>query len=72
MNSEEASVSSIPRQIQEVSMGREVEICVICAWRATCQKKFSISGKQIRCPDFVKDVSIKEKPEKEEKKEGKE
>lgn len=36
-------------------------ICAICAWRATCQKKFSISGKDIKCADFVKDVSIKVK-----------
>ncbi len=35
-------------------------ICIICAYRATCQKKFSISGKDMHCPDFVKDVSIKE------------
>ncbi len=40
-------------------MSEKVEICSICAWRATCQKKFSISGKDIRCPDFVRDVSIK-------------
>jgi hypothetical protein len=38
-------------------------ICVICAWRATCQKKFSISGRDVKCADFVKDVSIKEKKE---------
>lgn len=38
----------------------KVEICAVCAWRATCQKKFSISGKDIRCPDFVRDISIKE------------
>ncbi len=44
-----------------------VEICAVCAWRATCQKKFSISGKDIRCPDFVRDVSIKEEDRKEEK-----
>ncbi len=37
-------------------------ICAICAWKATCQKKFSLSGKDIKCPDFVKDVSIKSKP----------
>ncbi|MBC8414088.1 MAG: hypothetical protein ISR96_05545 [Nitrospira sp.] len=36
------------------------ESCVICAWRATCQKKFSVSGKDIRCPEFSRDVSIKE------------
>ncbi len=49
-----------------------VEICAICAWRATCQKKFSISGKDIRCPDFVRDVSIKseDKEKEEEKKES--
>ena len=48
-----------------------VEICSICAWRATCQKKFSISGKNIRCPDFVRDVSIKtEEQEDENKKTG--
>jgi hypothetical protein len=40
-------------------------ICTICAWRATCQKKFSVSGKDMRCAEFVKDVLIKE-PEEEE------
>ncbi len=35
------------------------EICVLCAWR-DCNKKFSISGRDVRCPDFVKDLSIKE------------
>ncbi|UCG78537.1 MAG: hypothetical protein JSV21_01505 [Nitrospirota bacterium] len=34
-------------------------ICIICAWRATCQKKFSLSGKNIHCADFSKDLSIK-------------
>ena len=38
-------------------------ICVVCAWRATCQKKFSISGKDMKCSDFVRDVSIKEEKE---------
>jgi hypothetical protein len=42
-------------------------ICAICAWRATCQKKFSVSGKDLRCAEFVRDVTIKE--EKEETKE---
>ena len=50
-----------------------VEICAVCAWRATCQKKFSISGKDIRCPDFVRDLSIEmeEKSGEEEKEEHK-
>lgn len=42
----------------------DIELCSICAWRADCQKKFSISGKNIRCPDFTKDVSISESKEK--------
>jgi len=38
-------------------------ICAICAWRATCQKKFSVSGRDMRCAEFVRDVTIKEEPE---------
>jgi hypothetical protein len=35
-----------------------INICAVCAWRADCQKKFSMSGKNISCPDFSKDLSI--------------
>ncbi len=41
-------------------------ICIICAWRETCQKKFSVSGKDARCSDYVEDVSLKKEKEKEE------
>lgn len=54
---------------EESSLNATVEICVICAWRAACKKKFSISGKNIHCPDFVKDISIKEKSGEEKEKE---
>ena len=40
-------------------------ICAICAWRATCQKKFTVSGRDLRCAEFVRDVTIKEEPEEE-------
>lgn len=40
-------------------------ICAICAWRATCQKKFSVSGKDLRCAEFVKDITIKDLSEEE-------
>ena len=40
-------------------------ICAICAWRATCQKKFSVSGKDLRCAEFVKDITIKDTSEEE-------
>ena len=48
-----------------------MDICAICAWRATCQKKFSMSGKDVRCPDFSRDVTIKEKKEGDKEKEQK-
>ena len=48
---------------QEDMMGSGIEICVICAWREACQKKFSLSGKDIRCPDFVRDISVQKKTE---------
>lgn len=38
-----------------------MDICSVCAWRGTCQKKFSVSGKDLKCPDFCRDVTIKEK-----------
>lgn len=41
-------------------------LCSICAWRMTCQKKFSLSHDALHCPDFSRDVTIKERPEKDE------
>jgi hypothetical protein len=41
-------------------MDQKVEICIVCAWRENCQKKFSVSGKNIKCPDFARDLSIKD------------
>ena len=35
-------------------------MCILCAWRENCQKKFSVSGRDVRCPDFVRDMSIKD------------
>lgn len=34
-------------------------ICVICAWRDFCQKKFSLPPGR-NCPDFTRDVRIRE------------
>ncbi len=44
-------------------MSASGNICIVCAWRATCQKKFSVSGKDMKCSDFVRDVSIKNENE---------
>ena len=48
-------------------MNDKKEICIICAWRVNCQKKFSMKAGR-RCSDFSKDLTIKDNPE--EKKEA--
>ena len=49
-----------------------VQNCLVCAWRANCAKRFSISDSGARCPDFSRDVSIKLKSDDEERTEKKE
>ena len=44
-------------------MATERKYCSICAWRRDCQKRFSVSADlsgNVRCPDFTRDVSIKD------------
>jgi hypothetical protein len=56
----------------EAIMEQQKPMCIICAWRATCQKQFSLKAGQ-KCPDFVRDVTVKiEEEEEEETKEKKE
>lgn len=38
---------------------KEKELCIICAWRATCQKQFTMKAGQ-KCPDYCKDLTIRE------------
>lgn len=46
----------------------EQTLCVICAWRETCQKRFlKREGVSFRCPDFSKDVTIGKGEEKDDK-----
>lgn len=40
--------------------------CTVCAWRETCNKKFCVTDGGARCPDFSRDVSIKDIEETEE------
>lgn len=35
--------------------------CVICAWRATCNKQFSIADPS-HCPEYTQDVTVKDFP----------
>jgi len=44
-------------------MGMEKRLCIICAWREHCQKRFSVSyngAANIHCPDFTRDYTIKD------------
>ncbi len=43
-----------------MSEGRS--ICIICAYRGTCQKQFSLKAGQ-RCLEFARDLAIKEEKE---------
>ncbi len=42
------------------------KLCGICAWRGTCRKKFSLPHDALHCPDYSRDVTIKNRPEKDE------
>ena len=52
----------------EDGMSGEKELCIICAWRATCQKQFSLKAGQ-RCPEFSRDFLVKDKAEEAKKEE---
>ncbi len=41
-------------------MSDEPTLCVVCAWREECKKKY-LQGKDVslRCPDFTRDLQIK-------------
>lgn len=40
-------------------MTTEKELCILCAWRATCQKQFSMKA-GAKCPEFVRDLTIRD------------
>lgn len=58
-------------------MSDEPSLCVVCAWRKECQKRF-LKGLDVtlRCPDFTRDMAIgkdmvdTEKPDAEKKDSG--
>ncbi|MBN2568176.1 MAG: hypothetical protein JXB42_01975 [Deltaproteobacteria bacterium] len=44
-------------------MDTEKRYCSICAWRETCQKRFSISTNSkgmVNCAEFTRDLRIKD------------
>lgn len=50
-------------------MPHSENICSICAWRETCKKKFSVSGRDVRCADFTKELKAKNSGQEQEEKE---
>ena len=51
-------------------MSTEPSLCVVCAWRKDCQKKFlRDQDVTLKCPDFTRDVSIKDREKPDGKKE---
>lgn len=43
----------------------QTQFCAVCAWRETCAKKFCVPDGGARCPDFTRDISIKDKEQEE-------
>jgi hypothetical protein len=44
-------------------MASNKRYCSICAWRATCQKRFSVTTDatgSVHCPDYTRDMTIKD------------
>lgn len=36
------------------------KLCVNCAWRANCAKRFSLEGgSALHCPDYTEDVALR-------------
>lgn len=44
------------------------QLCVVCAWREHCNKKFCVADGGARCIDFTRDVTIKSVPDTDEDK----
>jgi hypothetical protein len=45
-------------------MSNEKRYCAICAWRAGCQKRYSVATDAqgfVHCPDYSRDLTIKDK-----------
>lgn len=43
-----------------MSVKNERQFCAICAWRENCAKKFCIPDGGAHCPDFTRDISLRD------------
>jgi hypothetical protein len=39
------------------------KLCVTCAWRENCAKKFSMDSSSMHCPDYSEDVALRKRNE---------
>lgn len=38
------------------------KLCIVCAWRANCAKRFSVGDDAtLHCPDFSEDVTLRKR-----------
>jgi hypothetical protein len=51
-------------EIHDMSSPSGRQFCAICAWRENCAKKFCVPDGGAHCPDFCRDISLKEPVEK--------
>jgi len=35
------------------------KLCLNCAWRANCAKRFSMDSTTLHCPDYTEDISLR-------------
>jgi hypothetical protein len=46
--------------MDDMAEPRGAALCLVCAWRENCQKKYSVQASpSMRCPDFERDLTIK-------------
>lgn len=51
------------KEIKEMSSTLSRQFCAICAWRENCAKKFCVADGGARCPDFCRDLTLKDPEE---------
>lgn len=44
---------------------RERQFCAICAWRETCARKFCVPDGGAHCPDYTRDITIRDEGDRE-------
>jgi hypothetical protein len=43
-----------------MSVTAKRQFCAVCAWRENCAKKFCVADGGAHCPDFTRDIAIRD------------